>query len=117
MACKEKSGQKQIKSLPKCHVRKTARIRNRYNQVPHLSQDTKWESDKSQLGITNNLRAKRSALYQQVTTRQQWTNAKAWQTQDIDNTNDPQKKYWLGTVSKKFYLKGLNWFTARQPHP
>ena len=26
-------------------VRKTARIRNRYNQVPHLSQDTKWESN------------------------------------------------------------------------
>ena len=27
-------------------VRKTARIRNQYNQVPHLSQDTKWESNK-----------------------------------------------------------------------
>ena len=25
-------------------VRKTARIRNRYNEVPHLSQNTKWES-------------------------------------------------------------------------
>ena len=29
-------------------VRKAARIRNGYNQVPHLSQDTKWESIKSQ---------------------------------------------------------------------
>ena len=27
-------------------VRKTAKIRNRYNQVPHLTQDTTWESDK-----------------------------------------------------------------------
>ena len=29
------------------------------------------------------------------------------QTQDINNTNDPQKKYHLGTVSKNFELAGL----------
>ena len=34
-------------------VRKTARIRNQYSQVPHLSQDTKWESNKITLNITN----------------------------------------------------------------
>ena len=28
-------------------VRKAAKIRNRYNQVPHLTQDTTWESDKN----------------------------------------------------------------------
>ena len=33
--------------------RKTARIRNRYNQVPHLSQDTKWESNNFTINITN----------------------------------------------------------------
>ena len=27
-------------------VGKRAKIRNRYNQVPHLTQDTTWESDK-----------------------------------------------------------------------
>ena len=27
-------------------VRKKARIRNRFNQVPHLLKDTVWESDK-----------------------------------------------------------------------
>ena len=27
-------------------VRKMAKIRNRYNQVPHLTRDTTWESDK-----------------------------------------------------------------------
>ena len=26
---------------------------NRYNQVPHLTQDTTWKSDKKQLNITN----------------------------------------------------------------
>ena len=28
-------------------VSKKAQIRNRYNQVPHLAQDTTWESDKN----------------------------------------------------------------------
>ena len=31
-------------------------------------------------------------------------------TQDINNTNDPQKKNRLGTVSKKILLEGLNRF-------
>ena len=31
----------------KIKVRKKAKIRNRYNQVPHLTQDTIWESDKN----------------------------------------------------------------------
>ena len=34
-------------------VRMTAKFRNRYNQVPHLSQDTKWESNKIRINITN----------------------------------------------------------------
>ena len=34
-------------------VRKTARIRNQYSQVPHLSQDTKWENNKITIIITN----------------------------------------------------------------
>ena len=34
-------------------VRKTARRRNQYNRVPHLSQDTKWESNKITINITN----------------------------------------------------------------
>ena len=30
-------------------VRKVAKIRNRYNQVPHLTQDTSWESGKNKI--------------------------------------------------------------------
>ena len=30
-------------------VRKAAKIRNHYNQVPHLTQDTAWESDKNKI--------------------------------------------------------------------
>ena len=34
-------------------VRNAAPIRNRYNQVPHLIQDTTLDSDKTQSNITN----------------------------------------------------------------
>ena len=34
-------------------VRKVAKIRNRYNQVQHLTQDTTHGSDKTHLNITN----------------------------------------------------------------
>ena len=37
-------------------LRKTARIRNRYNQVPHLSQDTKRESNKITINIKNRIK-------------------------------------------------------------
>ena len=32
---------------------KNGEIRSRYNQVLHLTQDTTWESDKTQVNITN----------------------------------------------------------------
>ena len=41
------------KSFVRGGNRKAAKIRNRYNQVPHLTQDTTWESDKK-TNITNN---------------------------------------------------------------
>ena len=44
-----------------------AKIRNRYNQVPHLTQDTNGIVTNSQK--TPQTRAKRSALSQQVTTK------------------------------------------------
>ena len=34
-------------------VRKMAKIRKRYNQVPHLTQETTWESYNSTIKITN----------------------------------------------------------------
>ena len=39
-------------SLYSCFkVRKTAKIRKRYNQVPHLTQGTTWESNKNTINI------------------------------------------------------------------
>ena len=46
---------------------KVAKIRNQYNQVPHLTQDTNGKVTNSQK--TPQTRAKRSALSQQVTTK------------------------------------------------
>ena len=35
-----------------CEVRKREKIRNRYNQVPHLTQDTNGKVTNSQLDVT-----------------------------------------------------------------
>ena len=48
-------------------VSNRAKIRNRYNQVPHLTQDINGKVTNSQK--TPQTRAKRSALSQQVTTK------------------------------------------------
>ena len=42
--------------------------------------------------------------------KDQWTDAKACETQDTKNTNDPQKKYCFGTARKYILLEGLNRF-------
>ena len=36
----------EAKGFPIVKIKKVAKISNRYNQVPHLPQDTIWESDK-----------------------------------------------------------------------
>ena len=59
---------------------KKAKIRNRYNQVPHLTRDTIWESDKTQENIKHKS-AKRSARAQQVITRLRGTDKTPYQRQ------------------------------------
>ena len=49
------------------HVSKGAKIRNRYNQVPHLTQDTNGKVTNSQLDTTNE--RQEVSPSQQVTTR------------------------------------------------
>ena len=85
-------------------VSKGANIRNRYNQVPHLNQDTYWKVTHSQLDTTNeseevspfaagdhtahiNRRAHRHSQHKR------------------EHIKDPQKKYRLGTVSKIVYWR------------
>ena len=86
-------------------VRKKAKIRNRYKQVPHLTHDNVWESDKTQENFTYK-RDKRPALSQQVITRLQETDMTVWQ-RPPRKKKDPQKKHRLRTVSQKI-TGGIN---------
>ena len=89
-------------------VRKVAKIRNRYNQVPHLTQDTTGESGKIQLNIKNE--RQEVSPFPAGDHKAAMNRRKNMTKQDINNTNDPQKKYRLGTVSKNISMKGLNRF-------
>ena len=90
---------------PSTEVSKGAKIINRYNQVPHLTQDTNGKVKNYQLDTTNksqevipfpagdhkahiNRRAQRHSKHKTE-----------------KNTKAPQKKYRLGMVSKIFYWR------------
>ena len=87
-------------------VRKKAKIRNRYNQTPHLTQDTNGKATTSQLDITHE--SQEVSPFQLETTSNQQTDVHEGITkQDRNNINDPQKKHRLGTVRKKHSTGGL----------
>ena len=78
-------------------------MRNRYNQVPHLSRDTVFVTI-TQGNITNR-RAKRSALSQQVITRLHGT-----EKASIIQTNVKHKHNIALERSVKYSLEGFNMF-------
>ena len=85
-------------------VSKDAKFRNRYNQVPHLTQDTNGKVTNSQLATTNE--SHEVSLSQQVTTRHIQTDMQIGTANTTEkNIQDPQKKFRLGTVSKIFYWR------------
>ena len=101
-------------------VSKGAKIRNRYNQVPHLTQDTNGKVTNSQFDTTNESQEvspfpagdhnahinRRAPMHSKHRTEK--------------NIKDPQKKYRLGTVRKIFYWRALTGFTVPgiyKPHP
>ena len=57
-------------------VKKEATIRNRYNQILHLTQDTIWESDKN-TRKHDTQKSQEVSSFQQVTTRTQGTDKTA----------------------------------------
>ena len=89
-------------------VRKAAKIRYQYNQVPHLTQNSTRESDKN----TNTTKKEQEVSpfpagdYKAAMNRH-----KSMTNTDINKINDPQKKYRLASVSiRKYLLEGLNQF-------
>ena len=90
--------------VQKMKVKNTAKIKNRYNQVPHLTQDTTWKVTKNTISVTNKsqevspfpTRDHKAAMNRRESMRN---------TRQKNPTNDPQKKYRPGTVSKIFYWR------------
>ena len=85
-------------------VSKDAKIRNRYNQVPHLTQDTNGKVTSSQLDTTNE--SQEVSLFPAGDHKAQTDAHKGIaNTKQKKNIKDPPKKYRLGTVSKIFYWR------------
>ena len=100
-------------------VRKVAKIRNQYNQVPHLTQDTTWETDKNTKVTKRHKQEPRGQPFPgwwpqaAVNRSESMTNTR----HKYCNTNDPQKRYRLGMVSKNYLTGWLKPVSRRQPHP
>ena len=97
-------------------VSKGAKIRNRYNQVPQLTQDTNEKVINSQLYTTNESQEV-SPFPAGDHKAQKQTRTKAYQTQNRkQNIKDPQKKYTLER-SVKYFTGWLKPVSRRQPRP
>ena len=87
------------------YVSKGAKIRNRYNQVPHLTKDTNGKVINSQIDTTNESQEvspfpagdHKAHINNRTQQHSKHKTAK--------NIKDPQKKYRLGKVSKIFYWR------------
>ena len=96
-----------MKSGPEVvEVSKGAKIRNRYNQVPHLTQDTNGKVTNSQFDTTNE--SQEVSPFPEGDHKahiNRHTHKDIANTRQNKNIKDPQKKYRLGTVSKICYCR------------
>ena len=84
-------------------ISKGAKIRNRYNQVPHLTHNTNGNATNSQLDTTNDSQEVGpfpAGDHKAHLNRRPQRHSKH---KTEKNIKYPQKKYCLGTVSKIFY--------------
>ena len=84
---------------------KGAKIRNRYNQVPHLTQDTNGKVTNLQLDETNESQEVSSFPAGQHKAHITDAHKDIANTRQNKNIKDPQKKYRLGTVCKIFHWR------------
>ena len=70
-------------------VRKAAKFRNRYNQVPHLTQDTTWESDKNTVNITN--KSQQVSPFPAGDHKAAMNRPESMTNTDINNTNEKRQ--------------------------
>ena len=91
---------------------KGAKIRNRYNQVPHLTQDTNGKVTNAQLDTTNESQEVSPFLAGDHKAHINRGVQRHCKHKTEKNLKDPQRKYRLGTVSKIFYWRALTSLTA-----
>ena len=84
-------------------VRRVATIWNWYNQVPHLAQDTNRKVTKTQPNVTN--KSQDVSPFPTVDHKAAMNRRENMKHTRHKNTNDPQKKCRLGTVSKISYWR------------
>ena len=92
----------------KLKVRKTAKIRKRCNPVPHLTQDTTWERNKTTINIIN--KSQEVSPFPAGDHKAAMKRRESMRNTRQKDTNDPQRKYRLRTVSKNILLERLNRF-------
>ena len=86
-------------------VSKGAKIRNRYNQVPHLTQNTNWKVTYSRLDATNEGQEVSPFPAGDLKTHIKRRAQRHSKHKKEKNIKDPQKKYRVGTVGKIFYWR------------
>ena len=84
-------------------VSKGAKIRSRYNQVPHPTQDTNGKVTNSQLDTTN--KSQEVSPFPAGDHKAHINRRTQRHSKQKTEQKDPQKKYRLGTVSKIFYWR------------
>ena len=73
-----------------------AKIRKRYNQVPHPTQDTTLESNKNTININN--KSQEVSPFPAGEHNASMNRRESMRNIRHKNTNDPRKKYRLGMV-------------------
>ena len=93
-------------------VSKGAKIRNRYNQVPHMTQGTNGKVTNSQLDTTNESQEVSPFTAGDHKAHINRRSQRHSKQKTEKNIKDPQKKHRLGTVSKMYAHVGLfpNWW-------
>ena len=84
-------------------VRKIAKIRKLYNQVPHMTQDTTWNSNKNTKLITN--KSQENSPFQAGDHKAAMNRRESMSYTRHKNTNNSKKKYRLRMVSKNIYWR------------
>ena len=85
-------------------VSKKANIKNRYNPVPHLTQDTTWQSDKNTRKL--HIQASQEVSLFLAGDHRAAVNRQESMTNTKHNKNYPQNKHRLRKVSKIFFFTG-----------